>query len=234
MISWGLEVNDYGNAILDSDGKFIKVKGQGVTEDLWQEMVAYSDAKGLKKGDYKKLNLPFESKLLAQPKAIQQGYSVAEPIYIQEQGKFKPVVHLLADHGFSTYSTLIEARTETVKNNPDLVQRFVDASVIGWVNFMYGNRSAANALMMKDNPEVGILLTIADPNTSGGKPFLTLDSSAKSKLAPGPGISPMAKGMNIFMEASGLRDSMQVERLTGQAVNEIVKELKEKKLLKDD
>jgi len=91
-----------------------------------------------------------------------------------------------------------------------------------------------NKKMMKDNPEVGILLTIADPNTSGGKPFLTLDSSAKSKLAPGPGISPMAKGMNIFMEASGLRDSMQVERLTGQAVDEIVKELKDKKLLKED
>jgi len=93
---------------------------------------------------------------LAQPKAIQQGYSVAEPIYIQEQGKFKPVVHLLADHGFSTYSTLIETRTETVKNNPELVQRFVDASVIGWVNFMYGDRSAANALMMKDNPEISL------------------------------------------------------------------------------
>jgi len=91
-----------------------------------------------------------------------------------------------------------------------------------------------NKKLMKENPEVGILLTIADPNTSGGKPFLTLDSSAKSKMAPGPGISPMAKGMNIFMEASGLRDSMQVERLTGQAVDEIVKELKDKKLLKDD
>lgn len=75
MISWGLEVNDYGNAILDPDGKFIKVVGQGVTEDLWQEMVAYADAKGLKKGDYKKLNLPFESKLLAQPKAIRDRMS---------------------------------------------------------------------------------------------------------------------------------------------------------------
>ncbi len=75
MISWGLEVNDYGNAILDSDGQFIKVQGQGVTEELWHEMVAYSDAKGLKKGDYKKLNLPFESKLLAQPKAIRDRMS---------------------------------------------------------------------------------------------------------------------------------------------------------------
>jgi fructose-bisphosphate aldolase, class II len=75
MISWGLEVNDYGNAILDPDGKFIKVLGQGVTEELWQEMVAYADAKGLKKGDYKKLNLPFESKLLAQPKVIRDRMS---------------------------------------------------------------------------------------------------------------------------------------------------------------
>jgi NitT/TauT family transport system substrate-binding protein len=91
---------------------------------------------------------------LANPKAIQQGYSVAEPIYVQNQGRFKPVVHLLADHGFSTYSTLIEARTETVKNKPDLVQRFVDASIIGWVNYLYGERKAANALMIKANPEM--------------------------------------------------------------------------------
>ena len=91
---------------------------------------------------------------LANPKAIQQGYSVAEPIYVQSQGKFKPVVHLLADHGFSTYSTLIEARAETVKAKPDLVQRFVDASIVGWVNYLYGERKAAAALMMKDNPEM--------------------------------------------------------------------------------
>ena len=91
---------------------------------------------------------------LANNKAIQQGYSVAEPIYVENQGKFKPVVHLLADHGFSTYSTVIEARTETVKARPDLVQRFVDASILGWVNYLYGNRRPANALMLKDNPEM--------------------------------------------------------------------------------
>jgi len=93
---------------------------------------------------------------LANPKAIQQGYSVAEPIYVEKQGKFKPVVHLLADHGFSTYSTLIEARAETVKNKSDFVQRFVDASTVGWVNYLYGDRTAANALMIKDNPEMTV------------------------------------------------------------------------------
>ncbi|MGQ9499484.1 MAG: class II fructose-bisphosphate aldolase [Dissulfurimicrobium sp.] len=70
MISWGLEVNDYGNAMMDAEGNFIKVKGQGVTEEMWQAMVAYAQEKGLKGGNYKKLNLPFENKLLAQPKEI--------------------------------------------------------------------------------------------------------------------------------------------------------------------
>jgi NitT/TauT family transport system substrate-binding protein len=93
---------------------------------------------------------------LSNAKSIQQGYSVAEPIYIKEQGKFDPVVHLLADHGFSTYSTLIETRADTVKNKPELVQKFVDASILGWVNFMYGDRKVATALMLKDNPELSV------------------------------------------------------------------------------
>jgi len=70
MISWGLEVNDYGNAQLDADGNFIKVKGEGMTEELWAEVVAYANEKGWKKGDYKSLNLPFENRLLAQPQEI--------------------------------------------------------------------------------------------------------------------------------------------------------------------
>jgi len=63
-------VNDYGNAILDAEGNFSKVKGEGISEELWAEMVAYAQAKSWKKGDYKNLNLPFENKLLAQPKEI--------------------------------------------------------------------------------------------------------------------------------------------------------------------
>ncbi|MBA2880054.1 fructose/tagatose bisphosphate aldolase [Desulfosalsimonas propionicica] len=70
MISWGLEVNDYGNAKLDDNGNFVKVENQGVTEDMWKEMTAYAESKGLKKGDFKKINLPFESRLLAQPRKV--------------------------------------------------------------------------------------------------------------------------------------------------------------------
>ncbi len=72
MISWGLEVNDYGNALLDEQGGFIKIEGQGVSEGMWRQMVAYAQAAGLTPGNYKKLNLPFENRLLGQPFDIRE------------------------------------------------------------------------------------------------------------------------------------------------------------------
>lgn len=70
MISWGVEVNDYGNAILDADGNFVKVRGEGASESVWEEMTAAAQSQGLTGGDYKKLNVQFENKLLRQPKEI--------------------------------------------------------------------------------------------------------------------------------------------------------------------
>lgn len=72
MVSWGLEVNDYGNALLDDNGQFIKVKGEGVTEEMWAQMVAYADEKGWQGGGYKQLNLPFENRLLGQSLEIRE------------------------------------------------------------------------------------------------------------------------------------------------------------------
>jgi fructose-bisphosphate aldolase class II len=83
MISWGLEVNDYGNAIQDDDGAFVKLTGAGVTEEMWAEMVEYAGSQGLKGGNYKKLNLPFENKLLGLPAEVRERMSrrVEEFVY---------------------------------------------------------------------------------------------------------------------------------------------------------
>jgi len=72
MISWGIEVNDYGNAILDSNGNLMKKKGEGMGEPMWQKMVATANEKKISAGDFKKFNLPFENGLLAQPKEIRE------------------------------------------------------------------------------------------------------------------------------------------------------------------
>jgi NitT/TauT family transport system substrate-binding protein len=83
-----------------------------------------------------------------------QGYVTSEPYAVEKAAGFKPNVVLLADFGFNAYSTLIETRTEIVDKKPDLVQRFVDASVIGWYNYLYGDNKPGNAMIKQINPEM--------------------------------------------------------------------------------
>jgi NitT/TauT family transport system substrate-binding protein len=91
---------------------------------------------------------------IADPRAVQQGYLTSEPFEIERQAGFAPVVFLLADEGFDPYSTTIETSKALVESNPDLVQRFVDATIIGWYNYLYGDNSAANEMIKTDNPEM--------------------------------------------------------------------------------
>jgi NitT/TauT family transport system substrate-binding protein len=86
--------------------------------------------------------------------SIQQGYLTSEPLEVEKQGHFKPNVFLLSDFGYTTYSTLIETRREIVEKHPDIVQRFVDASAIGWYNYLYGDNAKANEAIKKENPEI--------------------------------------------------------------------------------
>jgi NitT/TauT family transport system substrate-binding protein len=90
---------------------------------------------------------------LADPKAVQQGYLSSEPFTIEAQG-VKPVVLLLADAGYSSYGSLIQTSDRLVQENPDLIQRFVDASIEGWYGFLYSDPAPANALIKRDNPEM--------------------------------------------------------------------------------
>lgn len=91
---------------------------------------------------------------IANPKSAMQGYVTSEPFAVEKAAGFKPNVILLADAGFNTYSTLIETRRELVEKKADLVQRFVDASMIGWYNYIYRDNSAGNAMIKQLNPEM--------------------------------------------------------------------------------
>jgi len=91
---------------------------------------------------------------LADKNSAMQGYVTSEPYAIEKVAHFKPKVFLLADQGFSAYSTLIETRRELVDKKPDLVQRFVNASIIGWYNYIYHDNREGNALIKKQNPEI--------------------------------------------------------------------------------
>jgi NitT/TauT family transport system substrate-binding protein len=91
---------------------------------------------------------------LANKQSAMQGYVTSEPYAIEKSAGFKPGIILLADYGFNTYSTLIETRGDLIDKKPDLVQRFVDASLVGWYNYLYGDNAAANAMIRKLNPEM--------------------------------------------------------------------------------
>ncbi len=91
---------------------------------------------------------------LANKQSAMQGYVTSEPFAVEKVAKFKPGIILLADYGFNSYSTLIETRRDLIDKKPDLVQRFVDASIIGWYNYLYGDNAAANEMIKKLNPEM--------------------------------------------------------------------------------
>ena len=91
---------------------------------------------------------------IADKNSIQQGYVTSEPFAVEREGHFKPNIFLLADQGYSTYATTVETRADVIASHPDIVQRFVDASTIGWYHYLYGDSAKANARIKADNPDM--------------------------------------------------------------------------------
>lgn len=139
---------------------------------------------------------------IADKTAIQQGYVTSEPFAIEQQGGFKPSVFLAADYGYQSYSTTIETRRDLIAKNPDLVQRFVNASIIGWYHYLYGNNAAANALIKKDNPDMTdaqLAYSIAAMKAHG-----IVDSGDAEKRGIGAMTDQRMKAFFVQMVAAGL------------------------------
>jgi NitT/TauT family transport system substrate-binding protein len=91
---------------------------------------------------------------LVDPKAIQEGYVSSEPYTAEQEGHFKPQVFLLADNGYPGYANMVLAPQKWIDEKPKVVQAFVDATIQGWMDYLYGDPAPANALIKKDNPEM--------------------------------------------------------------------------------
>ena len=94
------------------------------------------------------------SPFLANVNSAQQGYLTSEPYVIKRELGIEPNIFLLAEHGFDTYATTIEVLDETITNRQEDIQCFIDASEIGWRNYLYGDSSKANELIKKENPDI--------------------------------------------------------------------------------
>lgn len=91
---------------------------------------------------------------IADENSAMQGYLSSEPFFVAKEGGFEPDVWLIADAGYSTYSTLIETMADTIATKPEQVTCFVEGSIKGWYNYLYGDNAAANAMIKTDNPDM--------------------------------------------------------------------------------
>jgi NitT/TauT family transport system substrate-binding protein len=89
---------------------------------------------------------------LADKNVAQQGYATSEP-YSIEKGGVKPKIFLLADYGYPPYAQTIVATQKTVREKPDVLRRFIEASALGWKSYL-ANPKPGNALIKKDNPQI--------------------------------------------------------------------------------
>jgi NitT/TauT family transport system substrate-binding protein len=116
---------------------------------------------------------------LADPHAIQQGYLGSEPFSIKEQAHQDPVVMLIADAGFKGYASLIAASDKMIKDKPDLVQRFIDASIEGWYSYLNSDPSPGNKLIKDANPEMSDALLAYGIKSMKDHGILTSGDAAK-------------------------------------------------------
>lgn len=91
---------------------------------------------------------------LADTNLAMQGYLSSEPYLVAKEGGFEPNVFLIADAGYSSYATTIETMASTIENSPEAVECFVDGSLTGWYNYLYGDSAAADALILEANADM--------------------------------------------------------------------------------
>jgi len=91
---------------------------------------------------------------IADKQTAMQGYLSSEPYAIEKETGDAPNIFLIADQGYSTYATMIETMADTIESDPEGVQCFVDGSITGWYNYLYGDATAADAMIMTDNPDM--------------------------------------------------------------------------------
>lgn len=96
-------------------------------------------------------NAPF----LADKRIVQQGYLTSEPYTLEKEAHLRPAVFLLADEGYPGYAAMVLASDGLIKAKPAAVRAFVEASAAGWKAYLHGDPRPGDALILKDNPEMG-------------------------------------------------------------------------------
>ncbi len=139
---------------------------------------------------------------LADKKSAQQGLLTSEPFTIELEGKFKPHVILIADHGYLDYNNLVIAQSKLVREKPQVVQAFLEASIEGWYSYLYGDPKPANDLILKENKEM--TQALLDSCIALTKQYGIVDSGDAATLGVGAMTEAKWKGIFDGAVAAGL------------------------------
>lgn len=89
---------------------------------------------------------------LVDSNAVQQAFATSEPFTLKQMGiayKF----YLFADQGYPPYGQSLVTRQELLRTKPDILKRFVRASMMGWKSYLE-DPAPGNALIKIDNPKM--------------------------------------------------------------------------------
>ena len=136
---------------------------------------------------------------LADKRVAQQGYVTSEPYTIEKEAGIKPKVFLLADAGYPGYATMILAPDSLIAKNPAAVKAFVEGTAAGWKSYLDGDPAPGDALIRKDNPEMG--QDVLDQARAKLKSYGIVDGG--DARTGGIGVMTQARWTEFFQMASG-------------------------------
>jgi NitT/TauT family transport system substrate-binding protein len=184
------------------------IVGDNGFQSFYQWMMADYGFDAAKRVPYTFNPAPF----IANENAAQQGYITSEPFAIEREGGFKPDIWLLADAGFTTYATTVETMQSTIDERPEAVKCFVEGSSIGWANYLYGDPSAANALIKADNADMSdeqIAFSIEKMKEYG-----IVDSGDSLELGIGAMTDSTIKGFyDKMVEVGVVEDGLDIQKI---------------------
>jgi NitT/TauT family transport system substrate-binding protein len=136
----------------------------------------------------------------ADKNVAQQGFPGSEPFTAEKAGQ-KVNFFVFADDGYPPYGNTIVAMQKTAKEKPELVQRFVRATLEGWKSYL-ANPAAGNVLIKQDNPKMDdetIAFSVQQMNR-----MKFFDGGDAAKMGPGAMTDARWKQTYDLMVTSGL------------------------------
>ncbi len=150
---------------------------------------------------------------------VQEGYLSSEPFTASQEG-VTPKVFLFADAGYPGYAGMVMVRGQFLAENRMVVQSFVDATIEGWQDYLWGDPAPGNALILKDNPEMtGDLLAFAIESMKSNEMIGDRETVGSMSAVRWNAFYEEMEGLNAVPSGVDVEQAFTLEFLKGNSGN---------------